>query len=88
MQRSGPHRLVRPALRPRLGIGAADFVGNELPVIYQAEQLGLDVTYWTDVDLHAQPQLLDNHRALVSLGHDEYWSRRCGTGRPSPWPVA
>ena len=54
--------------------GAADFVGNELPVIYQAEQLGLDVTYWTDVDLHAQPQLLANHRALISLGHDEYWS--------------
>jgi hypothetical protein len=54
--------------------GAADFVGNELPVIYQAEQLGLDVTYWTDVDLHVRPQLLDNHNALVSLGHDEYWS--------------
>ena len=54
--------------------GAADFVGNELPVIYQAEQLGLDVTYWTDVDFHASPQLLANHRALLSLGHDEYWS--------------
>ena len=54
--------------------GAADFVGNELPLIFQAEQLGLDVTYWTDVDLHAQPQLLSGHKALVSLGHDEYWS--------------
>ena len=54
--------------------GAADFVGNEIPVIYQAEQLGLDVTYWTDVDLHANPQLLSNHKALISLGHDEYWS--------------
>ena len=42
--------------------GAADFVGNELPVIYQAEQLGLDVTYWTDVDLHANPQLLATTR--------------------------
>jgi hypothetical protein len=54
--------------------GAADFVGNELPVIAHAEQLGLDVTYWTDVDLHARPDLLNNHKALVSLGHDEYWS--------------
>ncbi len=54
--------------------GAADFIGNEFPVVYQAEQLGLDVTYWTDVDLHARPQLLDSHRALISLGHDEYWS--------------
>ncbi len=54
--------------------GAADFVGNEFPAIFQAEQLGLDVTYWTDIDLHVQPQLLSNHKALISLGHDEYWS--------------
>jgi hypothetical protein len=54
--------------------GAADFVGNEFPVVYQAERLGLDVTYWTDVDLHARPELLNSHKALVSLGHDEYWS--------------
>ena len=32
------------------------------------------MTYWTDVDLHARPQLLMNHRCLFSLGHDEYWS--------------
>jgi hypothetical protein len=60
--------------------GAADFVGNEFPVIYQAERLGLDVTYWTDVDFHARPQLLANHRALLSLGHDEYWSLEMRTG--------
>ncbi len=55
--------------------GAADFVGNELPVVFHAERIGLDVTYWTDVDLHVRPQLLANHRMLVSLGHDEYWSQ-------------
>jgi hypothetical protein len=60
--------------------GAADFIGNELPVIYQAEQLGLDVTYWTDVDLHARPELLNSHKALVSLGHDEYWSSEMRSG--------
>jgi hypothetical protein len=49
-------------------------VGNELPVVFQAEQLGLDVSYVTDVDLHERPELLPNHRALFSLGHDEYWS--------------
>jgi hypothetical protein len=54
--------------------GAADLVGNEFPVIFDAERLGLDVTYWTDLDLHARPQLLANHKALLSLGHDEYWS--------------
>ena len=54
--------------------GAADFVGNELPLLFHLESLGLDMTYWTDVDLHAQPQLLTNHKCLFSLGHDEYWS--------------
>jgi hypothetical protein len=54
--------------------GAADFVGNEYPLLYNLESLGLDLTYWTDVDLHANPQLLGNHRCLFSLGHDEYWS--------------
>jgi hypothetical protein len=54
--------------------GAADFIGDELPLIYDAERLGLDVTYWTDVDLHAAPTRLLNHRCLFSLGHDEYWS--------------
>jgi hypothetical protein len=55
--------------------GAADFVGNELPLLMHLESLGLDVTYWTDVDLHARPQLLMNHKCLFSLGHDEYWSQ-------------
>ncbi len=58
----------------RTGRGAADFLGNELPLISLAEREGLDVTYWTDVDLHRHPQWLARHRGLVSLGHDEYWS--------------
>jgi hypothetical protein len=55
--------------------GAADFVGNELPLLFHLERLGLDLTYWTDVDLHTRPMLLMNHRCLFSLGHDEYWSQ-------------
>ncbi|MGH9069196.1 MAG: N,N-dimethylformamidase beta subunit family domain-containing protein [Acidimicrobiales bacterium] len=54
--------------------GGSDFIGNELPMVMLAEKLGLDVTYWTDVDFHARPHLLGHHRALLSLGHDEYWS--------------
>jgi hypothetical protein len=55
--------------------GAADFVGNEFPLLFHMESLGLDVTYWTDVDFHTRPQLLANHRCLISCGHDEYWSQ-------------
>src|SRR5512132_195126 len=60
--------------------GAGDFLGNELPLVRLVESLGLDVTYWTDVDLHRHPERLLGHRALVSLGHDEYWSTRMRRG--------
>jgi hypothetical protein len=54
--------------------GAADFVGNEFPLLYHLESLGLDLTYWTDIDFHSNAELLGNHKCLLSLGHDEYWS--------------
>jgi hypothetical protein len=60
--------------------GAGDFLGNELPLVRLVESLGLDVTYWTDVDLHEHPERLLVHRGLVSLGHDEYWSTRMRRG--------
>jgi hypothetical protein len=60
--------------------GAADFIGNEFPLIFHMEGLGLDLTYWTDVDLHERPELLLHHRCLLSLGHDEYWSMAMRNG--------
>lgn len=33
-----------------------------------------EVDYCTDLDLHRCPALLEGHRALLSVGHDEYWS--------------
>jgi hypothetical protein len=56
------------------GEGAGDFLRGELPLISLLERAGLDATYWTDVDLHQHAELLLRHRALLSLGHDEYWS--------------
>jgi hypothetical protein len=58
----------------KLGDGSGDFLGNEFPLVSYVESLGLDVTYWTDVDLHRRPELLLRHRALLTLGHDEYWT--------------
>ncbi|HVA09091.1 MAG TPA: N,N-dimethylformamidase beta subunit family domain-containing protein [Acidimicrobiales bacterium] len=63
----------RPIVQ-RWSSGAADFIGNELPLLYYLERFGVDLTYWTDIDLHANPALLTNHNCLFSLGHDEYWS--------------
>lgn len=38
------------------------------------EREGYDVTYETNVDTHERGDLLLNHRAFLSVGHDEYWS--------------
>jgi len=59
--------------RPYKGRGAGGLL-NAFPFVALAEGEGLDVTYGTDVDLHERPSLLLNHRTLVSLDHDEYWS--------------
>ena len=71
----------RPYGHPPLDAhGSGDFLGNEYPLIYLAERHGLNVTYATDIDLHARPELLLRHRCLVSLGHDEYWSAEMRDG--------
>jgi hypothetical protein len=66
--------------RPYYASGAGEFLGNEYPLVRLVERLGLDVTYWTDLDLHQHPGRLLAHRALISLGHDEYWSTRMRRG--------
>jgi hypothetical protein len=66
--------------RPYAASGASEFLGNEYPLVQLVERLGLDVTYWTSIDLHRHPQRLLAHRGLVSLGHDEYWSTRMRRG--------
>ena len=62
------------------GDGQSDFLGLEFPLIMLMEQLSLDVTYITDVDTHLRPNLLLNHKAYFSLGHDEYWSKEIRDG--------
>jgi hypothetical protein len=57
-----------------LGQGAGDFLGLEYPLVSLIESLGLDVTYVTDVDLQQQPNPLVRHKAVISPGHDEYYS--------------
>jgi hypothetical protein len=54
--------------------GAGDFLGNDLPLVTFAESLHIPVGYASDVDLHDDPHLLDGALAVVSPGHDEYYS--------------
>lgn len=76
---------ANPASAP--GIGAADFITNlqpddetkpagwEINMVRFLEREGYDVTYSTNLDTHARGQNLRLHKAFVSVGHDEYWSR-------------
>ena len=54
--------------------GSADFLDHERPLIAYAEELGLDLAYATSIDLDAHPELAARHRAVITLGHDEYYT--------------
>ena len=54
--------------------GGGEFLHRELPVLSLAERLRLPLDYVTDIDLHIYPGVLDGARAIVFMGHDEYWS--------------
>jgi len=51
------------------------FLKWEFSFIRWMEMSGYDVTYQTDVDTHLNPSRLLNYRGLLSVGHDEYWSK-------------
>ncbi len=54
--------------------GTGDFLWLEAPLVRLMEQDGLDLSYATDLTVAEHPQILANHRVLLSLGHDECWS--------------
>jgi hypothetical protein len=49
-------------------------LGREQAMIQWLEREGYDVSYATNIDVDNNPALLWNHRAFLSVGHDEYWS--------------
>lgn len=48
--------------------------GWEYNVVRFLEREGYDVTYCTNIDTHANPNLIAPHKAFLSVGHDEYWT--------------
>ncbi len=56
------------------GRGAADFIDDDLPLVTLAESLGIPLGYATDVDLQRDPAAFRQARAIISVGHDEYYS--------------
>ena len=66
--------LVVSLDRPYGGNGASMFLTYERNAIKLAEHLGLPLAYVTSMDLATEPGLLTGASALLSMGHDEYWS--------------
>lgn len=63
--------------RPFLvGGGTADFGNYEYPMLAYLEENGWDVAYAQDTDLHENPDIAKNRKAVIISGHSEYWSRR------------
>lgn len=60
-----------------LSLGSGEFLLFEFPFAYWLEQHGYDVTYCTNEDVHTHGlPLITRAKAFLSVGHDEYWSRK------------
>jgi len=54
--------------------GANDYRTAAIPIIVRAEQTGVPLSWFTNVDLATTPGALEGARGYVSMGHDEYWT--------------
>ena len=61
--------------RPYDGDGAVRFLAFDEAAIALAEHTGVPLAYETDVDVDQHAGLLGGARAVISLGHDEYYSQ-------------
>jgi hypothetical protein len=56
------------------------FAHWDAPFVRWLESNGYEVDYCTDLDVHQNADgLLDSHRILLSVGHDEYWTQEMRT---------
>ncbi|MGP9021501.1 N,N-dimethylformamidase beta subunit family domain-containing protein [Streptomyces sp. BR1] len=61
--------------RPYDRDGDGLFLTYEQPVVALAERLGLEPAYVTNMDIERDPGILAGATAVISLGHDEYWTQ-------------
>jgi hypothetical protein len=62
------------------GVGSGDLLLYEANAIHWLERQGYDLSYISSVDLHENPSQLLHHKAYLSLGHDEYWTKEMRDG--------
>ena len=61
--------------RPYDQNGAGRFLFFDQATLALAERTGVPLAYETDVDIDQDPGILAGARAVISLGHDEYYSQ-------------
>ncbi|GAA1368882.1 N,N-dimethylformamidase beta subunit family domain-containing protein [Streptomyces beijiangensis] len=61
--------------RPYHRDGDGLFLTYEQPVVALAERMGLSPAYVTNMDIERDPKILAGATAVISLGHDEYWTQ-------------
>jgi hypothetical protein len=71
-----PYAKYCQILDAPLSVGSGEFLLWEHPMVFWLEQNGYDVTYCSNLDLHFDPGILAMSKAFISVGHDEYWSRK------------
>lgn len=57
-----------------LSQGSGEFLLWEFPFAYWLEREGYDVSYCSNTDIHSDLDCILRAKALLSVGHDEYWS--------------
>jgi hypothetical protein len=57
------------------GSGSGQVMLYEVQMVRWMEQHNYDVSYISSVDLQLDSGQLAKHKAFISLGHDEYWTR-------------
>jgi hypothetical protein len=61
--------------RPIYGsAGTGNLLGIDLPAIKWFESQGYNLGYLADIDVHATANILLTYKAVIMLGHDEYWT--------------
>lgn len=56
--------------------GAGQFFARDVAMVHFLEREGYPVSYTTSESLDQNPEQVSDHRALLDLGHSEYWSQR------------
>jgi hypothetical protein len=62
------------------GNGSGQVLTFDADALHWLERQGYDLSYISSVDLHEDPAQLLKHRAYLSLGHDEFWTKEMRDG--------